>query len=103
MANPREPFEPDTIYHVYNHGNGNELIFRESENYRFFLKQFKIYISHIAWIYAYCLMPNHFHFLLRIKSEDILVEHFKEKYPDKVMSKQGADPHLKKTLRIFRD
>ena len=89
MANPSEPFESDTIYHVYNHGNGDEMIFRERENYRFFLERFKVYISHIAWIYVYCLVPNHFHFLIRVKSEKILVDYFKEKYPDKVKSASG--------------
>jgi hypothetical protein len=66
MANPREPFEPDTIFHVYNHGNGDDLIFRENENYLFFLERFRVYITPVADIYAYCLMPNHFHFLLRV-------------------------------------
>lgn len=86
MANPREPFEPDTIYHVYNHGNGDDLIFREEENDHFFLKRFKSYISHIAAVYAYCLMPNHFHFLIRIKTEQELLDFFEEKYPDRVRS-----------------
>jgi len=86
MPNPRYPFKPDTIYHVYNHGNGDDLIFRKSENYRFFLKRFKVYISPIAWIYAYCLMPNHFHFLIRIKSEEELIEYFHIKYPEKFSS-----------------
>lgn len=81
MANPREPFVPDTIYHVYNHGNGDDLIFREDENFRFFLGRFKVYITPVAEIYAYCLMPNHFHFLLRIKPEEELIEFMKEKYP----------------------
>jgi len=80
MANSREPFEPDTIYHIYNHGNGDELIFREDENYRFFLERFRFYISPIADIYAYCLMPNHFHFLVRIRPEEDLIEYFKERY-----------------------
>ena len=48
MNNPREPFEPDTIYHVYNHGNGDDLIFREGDNYRFFLERFRVYITPIA-------------------------------------------------------
>jgi putative transposase len=86
MPNPREPFEPDTIYHVYNHGNGDELIFREAENYRFFLQRFMFYITPIAWIYAYCLMPNHFHFLIRTKSEKELIDYFLEMHPDKMKS-----------------
>ena len=86
MPNLRHPFEPDTIYHIYNHGNGDDLIFRDTENYRFFLKRFKNYINHIATVYAYCLMPNHFHFLLRIKTEMELLVFYEEKYPDQVRS-----------------
>lgn len=86
MPNVRHPFEPDTIYHVYNHGNGDDLIFRQDENYRFFLKRFKSYITHIATVYAYCLMPNHFHFLIRIKTEEQLAGFFEEKYPSKIRS-----------------
>lgn len=86
MPNPRHPFKPYTIYHVYNHGNGDDLIFRKSENYRFFLQRFKVYISPIAWIYAYCLMPNHFHFLIRIKDEKELIEYFHIKYPERFSS-----------------
>ena len=89
MPNTRQPFEPDTIYHLYNHGNGDDLIFREPENYRYFLERFKVYISHISLIYAYCLMPNHFHFLIRIKDEEELVDYFIEKHPDKVKSAVG--------------
>lgn len=48
MANPRESFESDAIYHIYNHGNGDDLIFRENKNYRFFLERFRKYISPIA-------------------------------------------------------
>jgi len=90
MANPRYPFEPGIIYHVYNHGNGDDVIFRERENYRYFLERFKVYISHIAWIYAYCLMPNHFHFLIRIKDGEELIDYFREKYPDKVRAAAAA-------------
>lgn len=61
--------QPDNIYHLYNHANGEENLFREKRNYYFFLKKMKLYISPVASIYAYCLLPNHFHLLLRIKSE----------------------------------
>jgi REP element-mobilizing transposase RayT len=84
MTNPRHPFEADTIYHVYNHGNGNDLIFREPENYRYFLERFNVYITPVARLYAYCLMPNHFHFLIRLKSKEELVGFFKVKYPGKM-------------------
>jgi len=59
---------PSTFYHIYNHANGSENLFREKENYRFFLEKWGKYIEPIANTYAYCLMPNHIHFLIQIKS-----------------------------------
>ncbi len=61
--------EAEKIYHIYNHANGNENLFREKDNYRFFLQQWDKYISPIAQTYAYCLMPNHIHFLVQIKND----------------------------------
>ncbi|WP_296621429.1 transposase [Marivirga sp.] len=59
-------------YHIYNHANGDEQLFREYSNYIFFLDKFKSYIHPIADIYAYCLMPYHFHFLLKVKDQEEL-------------------------------
>ena len=64
--------EPDKTYHLFNRGNGNEIIFVNDENYRFFLQKYAEYVSVIADTFCYCLMPNHFHFLLRIKEEAVL-------------------------------
>lgn len=60
-------FECEQYYHLYNHAVGDENLFREDDNYRYFLKQFAFYILPIAEVYAYCLMPNHFHLLIRIR------------------------------------
>jgi REP element-mobilizing transposase RayT len=59
---------PNTFYHIYNHANGHDNLFKEAENYRFFLQQYGKYVGPVADTYAYCLMPNHFHFLLKTKS-----------------------------------
>ncbi|MGY6521222.1 MAG: transposase [Mongoliitalea sp.] len=56
-------------YHVYNHAIGSENIFREQENYRYFLHQYKKYLGGYVDTYAYCLMPNHFHFLIRVRED----------------------------------
>jgi putative transposase len=66
----------NTFYHIYNHANGKENLFTCEENYRFFLQKFTMYIEPIAETYAYCLMPNHFHFLIRIKDEYELQKKF---------------------------
>ena len=62
-----EKLYPGQFYHIYNRGNQKEKIFLERENYLYFLKKYDEYISSIADTYTYCLLSNHFHFLIRIK------------------------------------
>ncbi len=64
--------EPGQSYHIYNHANGTENIFREEENYLFFLSQYAKYLGEVADTYAYCLMPNHFHLLVGVRSDSNL-------------------------------
>lgn len=71
-----ETLEANKLYHIYNHANGEELLFKEAENYRYFLQQWDKYISPIAETYAYCLMPNHIHFLIQIKPENEVRSYF---------------------------
>ena len=69
MNNNEIPLLPENYYHIYNHANGSDNLFLTPENYRYFLQRFASFINPIADTYAYCLMPNHIHFLIRIKSE----------------------------------
>ena len=69
-----QPLQPDTSYHIFNHANGFENIFRHEANYFFFLEKYWKYISPIAETYAYCLMPNHFHLVVRIRKREVLID-----------------------------
>lgn len=66
-------FDKGEFYHVYNRGNNQQIIFFTERNYFFFLKKIREQLLPVADIIAYCLMPNHFHFLLRA-TEDGLKE-----------------------------
>lgn len=59
-------FEANCIYHIYNRGNQQQKIFFKSENYRFFLRKIRKELLPHCTLLAYCLMPNHFHFMVEI-------------------------------------
>lgn len=59
--------EPGKIFHIYSKAVGNELLFLSDENFKYFLKRYNEYCSEIFETLAYCLIPNHFHLLVRIK------------------------------------
>ncbi len=67
MQDYKAILEPDSYYHIYNRANGSEKMFLNESNYLYFLQKYNFYISPIADTFAYCLMPNHFHFLVRMK------------------------------------
>ena len=67
------PFSPDSFYHIYNKGNSKENIFFQERNYTFFLSKYEHYLIDLTETYSYCLIPNHFHLLIKIKSENELI------------------------------
>ena len=79
MISTETTLYPDLYYHIYNHGNASDNIFIISDNYNYFLKRYAFFINPIADTFAYCLLPNHFHFVVRIKSENEIQTAFKEK------------------------
>ena len=60
-------FEANQLYHLYNRGNNRIKIFYKKENYLYFLRKVRKHLLPYCDILAYCLMPNHFHFLIQIK------------------------------------
>jgi putative transposase len=72
MTSP-SPLLYNTYYHIFNRGNNRENIFIQERNYGYFLDLYGKYITPIAETFAYCLLRNHFHILVRIKSQDEIV------------------------------
>ena len=76
MENKSAVFRPDGTYHVFNRAVGWEKLFYSDNNYRYFQEKFDHYISPVAATFCYCLMPNHFHYMIRIRSEKELISFF---------------------------
>ena len=69
-----EPLQRGQTYHIYSRGNNRENLFHEQKNYDYFLSLYVKHIVPMALTYAYCLMKNHFHLLVRIKSDEELLK-----------------------------
>lgn len=84
-------FAPEEYYHIYNRGTDKRKIFNDQKDYQRFMESLYLFNSTervvlrlvpkkdrfiydreetIVDIGAYCLMPNHFHLLVRAKNDD---------------------------------
>ena len=67
---------PLEFYHVFNRAVGDEKAFITNDNYLYFLRLIKKHIIPIADVYAYTLLPNHYHLLLRIKDDKTIAAYY---------------------------
>ncbi|MDH5367967.1 MAG: hypothetical protein OEW67_13360 [Cyclobacteriaceae bacterium] len=106
MKKYTDPIQTDTYYHIFNRGINGETLYKEEKNYHYFLKKFEQHLTPIVDTYAYCLLGNHFHMLIRTKSEEELIQFHKSKNdtshiePNKIISKQFATLFKTYTLAI---
>jgi putative transposase len=72
MPSRRTPFQAGNFYHIYNRGNNRQNIFFERDNYLHFLHLTREHlVNNGVDILAYCLMPNHYHFLVYLRDDNL--------------------------------
>ena len=86
--------EPRNYYHLYNKAvSGREMFVVDSDCVRF-LEKFNSYFEPYLNLVAYCLIPNHFHFLVQVKElSDLTTESLKKektKTSIKFLSGEGS-------------
>jgi putative transposase len=81
-----EPLAPGQYYHIYNCGINGTPLFTNTTDYERFLHLYERFIEPVAETFAWCLMGNHFHLLVRIKENIIYkyANHESVAYPDSV-------------------
>jgi putative transposase len=66
-------FEKSQLYHIFNQGNNRQRIFFKEENYLFFIEKMRDYLLPYCDVLAWCLLPNHFHWMVQVKEVEVLV------------------------------
>jgi REP element-mobilizing transposase RayT len=71
------PIAKNSFYHVYNRGAYKSKIFRCETDYRYFMYKIALYKTfYKIKLYIYCLMPNHYHFLLKCDQNPTRISKF---------------------------
>lgn len=91
------PLAFNNYYHIYNRANGSDNLFLDNSDYIRFLQFHEKYIPPIADTYAWALLPNHFHLLVRIKGEGVY------KYAKEDIKKLNADRAAGTATVMFKD
>jgi hydroxymethylpyrimidine/phosphomethylpyrimidine kinase len=69
--------QPNAYFHIYNSGEKNQVVFTDEAQYTYFISLMQYHLSPMADILAYCLLPNHVHLVLQMKSENALPAQWK--------------------------
>ncbi len=105
MRGRKEEFIKEQYFHIYNRSIADIMLFINDEDYIYFLNNLKTNIDkYQVSVFAYCLMPNHFHFLLRQNGDkpvyqifndlnNSYVQYFNKKYSRKGYVYQGSLQH----------
>ena len=81
MSNYRDEFLPDTYYLISNKGFNNNILFESGDDYKtFILYVIANLLDHpVLSISAYCILPKHFHLVVKNKEKWFQLSDFMRK------------------------
>lgn len=90
----KTPILGGKYYHIFNRGSNRQNLFYSPKNYTYFLKLLGQYLTGYVDFLGYCLLPNHFHLVLRTYDELITENVFTKKELINAKNRQLVDLNL---------
>lgn len=98
-----ETLESGSYYHIYNRGAGSANLFWNENDFRQFLKKYIYYLYPCLQTFAWCLLNNHFHALVRVRTLDEQAKFFNEQRDQFIKGKyHGKLNPANKPLNVSR-
>ncbi|HET6656606.1 MAG TPA: transposase [Gaiellaceae bacterium] len=97
MGREPRPQIASGIYHVTARGNRRQLIFFDERDVLHFHAIASDVVARHSWVvYGYCLMPNHYHLVLRTPGPDLSIgmQRLNSSYAHWFNRRHGLDGHL---------
>jgi putative transposase len=76
--------QQERFYHIVCKSLHNQKLFLSDENRFFFLKRYKKFLHPFLSTYAYCLLDNHAHFIIRIHEVEDIIDHITQIKPEEL-------------------
>jgi REP element-mobilizing transposase RayT len=97
VGRPLRTIVPNGLYHVYSRGNRRQEIARDDGDRLFFFAIFEKVVRQMEWLcHTYCLMPNHYHFLIQTPIANLSegMHRLNGTYARSFNWRHGVDGHL---------
>ena len=88
-------FDEGNYYHIYNRSVDRKPMFKSEENFKYFLRKYNQYLSGTTDTYAFCLLEDHFHFLIRVQ------ENLSSKFPDNMSTHEIVSHQYQKFFQCY--
>jgi len=91
-------------FHIYTRANSNlDELFTNREDYQLFLNRYQRYLEPVFHTLAFCLMPNHYHLLVRVKEAKTIIDTVNETNNRIVLEAANALPYVRQQISNFHN
>jgi putative transposase len=70
----KSPFLPNNYYHIVFKAVDEIRLFKQARDHNIFLERFNFFTADFIDTWAYCMLNNHVHFIVKVKSKEEIIK-----------------------------